>query len=166
MRLNKIELKDFIYLSNEEVMMVLDWRNNENIRKWMYDSDCIPKKNHLKFIESLKKNEMKKYFLVLREEKYIGVIYFINIDDGNSTEFGLYSNPDIKIPGIGRVLEKICIEYAFDILKVKKLKLEVFEDNKQVINLHRKFNFKEVSTMVMNNKKVLCMELKNEDRQF
>jgi len=49
-------------------------------------------------------------------------------------------------------------------MKLNKLKLEVFSDNKLVINLHKKFNFKETEVKVVNNKEVICMELKNENR--
>ena len=69
-----------------------------------------------------------------------------------------------KVLGVGRILEQISIDYAFDVLKVNGLQLEVFADNIQVRNLHKKFNFKETGTKMINNKEVICMELKNENR--
>lgn len=56
--------KNFVMLSDEEVKNVWQWRNDESIRKWMYNSDIIPWDNHLKFIESLKNREDKYYWLV------------------------------------------------------------------------------------------------------
>ena len=48
-----------------------------------------------------------------------------------------------KIPGVGRILDSLAKNIAFDILNLHTLKLEVIEDNKVVINLHKKLGFKE-----------------------
>ena len=62
----------------------------------------------------------------------------MNIDFENKiTDFGLYSNPFEKVAGVGRILEEICIKYAFELLKLDTLKLEVFDENIQVKNLHK-----------------------------
>jgi UDP-4-amino-4,6-dideoxy-N-acetyl-beta-L-altrosamine N-acetyltransferase len=53
------------------------------------------------------------------------------------------------------------IKYVFTILKLKKLKLEVFSDNQKALNLYEKFNFKETSKKIVNHKNVICMELSN-----
>ena len=71
----------------------------------------------------------------------------------------MYANPFEKIVGVGRILEEVCLKYAFEILSLDKIKLEVFQDNSVVINLHKKYNFKRVGVKNINNKKVICMEL-------
>jgi len=163
---NKIELINFINTSFEEKKMILKWRNHPNIREWMYNQKEISIESHLNFIESLKNSKDKIYCLVKMGKEYIGVIDFTNINYKNkSAYFGLYSNPYSKVPGIGRILEKIAIDYAFNTLNINTLKLEVFENNKIVINLHKKFNFKQIEEKIVNNKKVIVMELKNENRK-
>lgn len=158
-----IKLINFIDLSLEEKIMVLGWRNHPEIRKWMYNQDEIKLEEHLSFIESLNTKEDKFYFLVRKEDKFIGVVYFINADK-NEIFYGIYSNPDSKMKGIGRILNEISIDFAFNFLNADKLKLEVFEDNIQVRNLHKKYKFIETSQKYVNNKKVICMELENENR--
>ncbi len=158
-----VELINFIDMTLSEKKMVLRWRNDNSIKKWMYNQNDITIGNHLNYIESLKYSEIKQYFLVKKENKYIGVIDFTNINFKTKTsEFGLYANPFEKIAGVGRILEEVCIKYAFNILKLKTLKLEVFSENIQVINLHKKFNFKEVGKKIVNGKNVISMELENE----
>jgi len=159
-----IELINFTELSYDEKLMVLEWRNHPDIKKWMYTTENIKKEAHLKFIVSLKNNKNKLYFVVKQKNKYLGVIDFTELDS-QSIYFGLYANPDIKMVGIGRILEKISIDYAFDILKKDSLKLEVFSSNRQVINLHKKFNFIEIETKIVNEKEVICMELARENRK-
>ncbi len=162
---DKFKLINFTELTLNEKEMILGWRNHPEIKKWMYTTKNIQLSDHLSFIEKLKTCNDKIYFLVKHGKEYLGVIDFYNLKDTNEIiEFGLYSNPNAKIPGVGRILEKLSIEYAFDVLKAKVLKLEVFSENMQVRNLHKKFHFKEVNKKIINNKEVICMELKNENR--
>lgn len=160
---NEIVLINFIDLTENEKEMVLNWRNNEDIKKWMYTQDDITINEHLNFINNLVGNISKQYFVVKSNDEYIGVVDFTDISK-DETYFGLYSNPESKVTGVGRLLEEICLDYAFKTLKVKKLKLEVFSENIRVRNLHKKYKFKETSTKIVNGKEVTCMELNNENR--
>ena len=160
--MKEIKLINFTDLSNDEKKIILEWRNNPNIKKWMYTQDDITPESHLNFIDSLKNSKEKLYFLVKKEDENIGVIYFTNLTK-KEVYFGLYANPTIKILGVGRILEELSIDFAFNSLNARKLKLEVFEDNIQVINLHRKYNFKKSGEKFVNNKKVICMELSCEN---
>ena len=74
----------------------------------------------------------------------------------NETKSETFSKSEIKI-------ERKTIDFVFNSLNARKLKLEVFEDNIQVINLHRKYNFKKSGEKFVDNKKVICMELNNID---
>jgi UDP-4-amino-4,6-dideoxy-N-acetyl-beta-L-altrosamine N-acetyltransferase len=160
MNLNSIRFKNFIDLTDDEKLMVLSWRNDANIRKWMYSSEIISKENHFDFVDSLKNRKTDQYFLVQDNEEDIGVIYFNKINYINSScYFGFYGKPRSIIRGLGRILEEVSINYAFNDLKINKLKLEVFNDNMLVRNLHKKYNFKEVDKKNVNEKQVICMEL-------
>lgn len=161
--MQNIKLLNFIDLKLEEKEMILKWRNHPDIRKWMYNQDEIKFEEHLSFIESLKSRKDKLYFLVKKEDEFIGVIDFLDLDK-KEIFYGIYSNPNSKIMGVGRILNEISIDFAFNSLKAHKLKLEVFEDNIQVRNLHKKYKFRETSQKYVNNKKVICMELENENR--
>ena len=163
MNLKGISLTNFIDLSNNDKLMVLDWRNNEDVRKWMYNSDIISKEEHLAFIDTLKTNEIKQYYLVSYKENYVGVMYMIDIDNTNKTaEFGIYSNPSLK--GNGKILMDSICEYSFNILNLHKIVAEVFEDNQRAINLYSHFNFQKIYENILYNKKVIYMELKSENR--
>lgn len=155
----KIQLLNFIDLSLNEKKMILKWRNNLNIRKWMFTQDKIELNDHLEYIESLKTKEDRLYFLVKKEAKAIGVIDFTNIDLKNKTaEFGVYTNPRIK--GIGSLLMELIINYAFNVLKVGMLISEVFKENRSAIKLYSRYNFKETGIKKVNHQSILCMGLK------
>ncbi|CAA6799664.1 MAG: UDP-4-amino-4, 6-dideoxy-N-acetyl-beta-L-altrosamine N-acetyltransferase [uncultured Sulfurovum sp.] len=163
MTIDSFELIDFYKLTEEDKNLILDWRNHKDIRQWMHTSEILSRENHLNFIESLKKSKDKRYFLVLDNQKKIGVIYFTSISKTtNSSEFGLYANP--KIQGLGAKLMNIICKYAFEELKNTSLIAEVFSSNVRAISLYSKYKFKEFKREKTNHQEVIYMELRNEIR--
>ena len=160
--MQNIKLLNFIDLKLEEKEMILKWRNHPDIRKWMYNQDEIKFEEHLNFIDSLKLRKDKLYFLVKKEDDFIGVIDFTQLVNKESVHMGIYSNPNIN--GNGKILLNKIIDYSFNNLKVKRVFSEVFAENDKAYNLYKKFNFKAISEKIVNNKKVICMELENENR--
>ena len=77
--MENIQLLNFIDLELEEKEMILKWRNHPDIRKWMYNQDEIKLEEHLNFIDSLKLRKDKLYFLVKKEDEFIGVIDFTQL---------------------------------------------------------------------------------------
>lgn len=154
-----ITLVDFIDLTNEEHAMILSWRNDARIKQWMYTTHDISWQEHTAFVNSLKERADAFYFLVKQDGKGIAVLDFTDYDPiEKSIYFGLYADPELKYPGIGRVLETIALEYACEELKVNTLRLELFSENIVVRNLHKKHGFTEIAQKVMNDKKVIVME--------
>jgi len=155
-----VELINFINLEYDEKVMILKWRNHPKIKSVMHNNLDILLDDHLNFIESLKKRDDKKYFLVKENSLNIGVIDFINITKYEA-ELGIYSNPDLR--GYGTLLLSEICTYAFETLKVQVLKAEVYKTNVTAIQLYQKFNFKEIQSKNKENKEIIFMELKNEN---
>lgn len=156
---NSCELINFTDLSLEQKKMILSWRNDERVKWFMYTNNDISLQNHLSFIQTLKNDASKRYFLVKKEDEFIGVIDFTNITK-ESLSMGLYANPALK--GVGKFLLENIISYSFDELKIKKIYAEVFSQNKKAYNIYLKYGFKRVGTKEINSKRVICMELKDE----
>lgn len=152
-----IELLNFTQLDYDDKVMVLEWRNHESIRKWMFNQEEIELDNHLKYIDTLTTKKDKVYFLVKVKHEPIGVIDFTNIET-NQADIGLYAKPNLR--GMGNKLMESIIDYGFNTLKVKTLRAEVFEENKSAIKLYKKFAFQEVRK----KENIIVMELKNENR--
>jgi len=155
--INNITLINFKDLSKKEKIIILKMRNHKRIRNVMFTKEKIKLKDHLNFLELLKVIKNKKYFLVKQYNTYIGVIDFNNINK-NSLEMGLYSNPNIF--KVGDILLNEIIKYGFNIIKIKKIKAQVFKYNIKAINLYKRFNFRQ--TKIKNN--LIYMELKYENR--
>lgn len=123
------EFKDFITLTSEEKKMVLEWRNTESVRKWMYNKDVISLENHLGFIESLKNREDRYYWLVTSPKgNYIGVLNVTEVNrEKDQAEMGLYLNPQSNEFGFDFVRE--CFYFFFNTLQCKHLYCAVDSKN-------------------------------------
>jgi UDP-2,4-diacetamido-2,4,6-trideoxy-beta-L-altropyranose hydrolase/UDP-4-amino-4,6-dideoxy-N-acetyl-beta-L-altrosamine N-acetyltransferase len=154
----EIELCNYINLNMNEKILTLNMRNHPNIRKWMYNQKSISKKDHFGFIENLKTEIDRRYFLVKQQGNIIGSINFSKINFHNSVELGIYTNPFIHLKGSGSLLEAVASQYAFNELGLNKIKLEVFLDNERAINFYNKCGFKLVNTRKINHQNILYME--------
>jgi len=157
-----IKLINFIDILYKEKKMILAWRNHQNIKQWMINQDEITLEEHLKYIDSLSIKKDRIYFLVKELDNYLGVIDFTNIVKNECAEFGIYTKPNLI--GIGSILMNSIINYAFDILKLKRLVANVYVNNEKAIKLYKKFNFIELTKDKDNNGKFVQMALKNENR--
>lgn len=130
-----LELINFTDLTDEQILMVLRWRNDEQVAKFMKNKS-VSEQEHRNFISNLKNDETKRYFLVKEDSDYISVIDFVDIA-ADSCEFGIYANPELK----GKILMQTIAEYAAKTLKVGELKSCAYNENEKAIALYRKFGF-------------------------
>jgi len=133
-----LELINFTLLSGEQKLMVLKWRNDERIAKFMKNKS-VGKEEYFVFLERLKSIQDKIYFLVKYESEFIGVVSFVDITK-ESCEFGVYKNPELK--GVGKKLLDLIKDYAFFTLKVGSLKAKAYNNNEKALALYEKFGFR------------------------
>ncbi|EKD69389.1 MAG: hypothetical protein ACD_47C00143G0002 [uncultured bacterium] len=141
--INEYILVNFINLSGDEKLEILKWRNDDKIRKWMFNDKVIEAGNHLKFIDNLNNDDKNFYWRVSDSNglKY-GVISLnkLDIENGNSY-LGIYKNPYLDKHGAGMTLMKALFHAAFNIIGLHTLKLEVTADNERAINFYHKTGF-------------------------
>ncbi|MCK9371616.1 MAG: UDP-4-amino-4,6-dideoxy-N-acetyl-beta-L-altrosamine N-acetyltransferase [Sulfuricurvum sp.] len=156
-----IRLIPFGDMDDTRKRMVLSWRNHNNVRIWMVHHDIIALDTHLHFIQSLEKRPDKAYFLVQRDEEYLGVIDF-NAITHDSAELGIYANPDLH--RVGTILMETLLEYAFNTLNLTRLYANVFSDNIRAKHLYEKFDFTETGRITSEGREMICMERTHEHR--
>ena len=140
-----IKTKNFINLSAEEKEMVLGWRNQESIRKWMYSDTIISSKEHADFLSNLTKDKNNSYWVAENgDEILFGTISLNKIDFKNKHAYiGIYSNPYNEIKNRGHLLIQCIKKLAFEIAGLHTLKLEVIANNQKAINFYKKSGFNE-----------------------
>ncbi|MGZ4118499.1 MAG: GNAT family N-acetyltransferase, partial [Bacteroidia bacterium] len=97
-----LKFVNFIALSEELKIEVLNWRNDDRIRKWMFNKNKIILNDHLNFIQKLCTDNKNYYWLVYKQEQAIGVININNYEANNqSCEWGFYLNPALFMSNLG-----------------------------------------------------------------
>jgi UDP-4-amino-4,6-dideoxy-N-acetyl-beta-L-altrosamine N-acetyltransferase len=96
---------------------------------------------------------------VKEQNKKIGVINFIRMDE--YTEFGVYTNPEYR--GYGKKLMTTICNHGFEDMNLDRLVAEVFSHNKKALNLYLNFNFTIFKEVLNKRKRIIYLELKNEN---
>ncbi len=150
----QLKYVNFTMLSEELKSEVLNWRNDDRIRKWMFDKNVIELTNHLNFINKLLIDHTNFYWLVFKKERPIGVV---NINNYNSSEeaaeWGFYINPALFMSNLGFELFHETINLFFEPFALKELKGFVQEDNKNALMLNDFFGMKHFDFVLLYNKK-------------
>ncbi|GAA0319205.1 GNAT family protein [Bacillus carboniphilus] len=129
-------------IKETDLQLILDWRNQESIRKVMYNSDIILLDEHIRWFESLRKSEKAISKIFYYENIPFGVININQIDKTNKKcEWGFYIGNKNAPRGMGTVLGFISLNYIFDDLSMRKVNAEVLSMNEKSISLHRKLGF-------------------------
>lgn len=142
-----VDLINFTCLDSETSAKVLEWRNHEEVRRWMLRSSPITKTEHEEFLKLLRHDTTKQYFVVKLQGDAIGVIDFYRIDqDTRSCYFGYYLRPDKIGSSLGILLEFTVAEHALIGMKLDQLIAETMPDNSSAMKLHESFGFEPTGT--------------------
>lgn len=154
------EFINYINLSNEDLLTILKYRNNIEVRKMMRSSKEILVSEHYEYVEKLKLDLNNIYWVVKKKERILGAIYLNNINYNDKSAFwGVFLNSNYIGTGVGveiefEVMKLFFVEFGFDYIKA-----EVLKNNKDSHSIQSKFNFKEIE----NNINSVTYELTRED---
>ena len=130
--------KNFKSITNEEVHLVFEWRNHIEIRKWMYNEDLIPFDKHIMFIENLKSDDTKQYWLVQRKGIYTGITSIVDYAN-NKGEMGYYISPYLHKMNIGIEFYYFCLEFLFEKQKIQEIDGYALASNSKANSISRFF---------------------------
>ena len=129
-------------VADEDLPLILEWRNRPDIREKMYTTHLISQEEHEAYFERVKTDPSKAYFICEDEAgEPLGVVNFVDIDARNRSAFwGFYAG--VTRRGVGSQMEYLALEHAFESLGLHKLNGEVLASNRPVVEFHQKFGFK------------------------
>lgn len=156
----EVNLCNYINLNQHDKNLALSMRNHQEITKWMLNQNRISEEEHFGFIDDLEIKMEQRYFLVKQKGIVIGSINFSKINNGNSVEFGIFTNVFLQLKGSGKLLESAASQYAFTELNVETLKLKVLAGNARAINFYNKCGFEVTNTKNINHQNIIYMEKK------
>ena len=124
---------------------ILEWRNSEAVRPYMYNDELITEESHNKWFSSMLLDDTKSYWIIELDSTPVGVVNLTNIDKSNKVcDWAVYIfDPSVRGKGVGSYVEKSILHHVFEELKFNKLNCEVLETNQKVVEMHKKFGFKQ-----------------------
>ncbi|TRD15435.1 hypothetical protein [Palleronia caenipelagi] len=133
-------------VSDDDMLDVLDWRNQEKVRLAMLTQEVISLEDHK--IWWAKKMQDSAYNLHILEQDGtpIAVQAFFDIKPEIAAWWAFYFTPHVsdnllEMMKVWRQVELSGLAYAFDVLSVDVLYCEVLRSNKGVLDWHKRFGF-------------------------
>lgn len=129
----------------EDTDLIVRWRNMDRVRKNFIYQKPFTREGHLQWMETkVASGEVIQFILCETEgDRPIGSVYLRDIDPENrKAEYGIFiGEEDAAGKGYGTLAAKGAIAYARDVLKLHKLLLRVFEDNRGAVRSYEKAGF-------------------------
>ncbi|QDX98144.1 UDP-4-amino-4,6-dideoxy-N-acetyl-beta-L-altrosamine N-acetyltransferase [Pectobacterium carotovorum subsp. carotovorum] len=137
----KIDSSNELRLATEaDVNAVWRWRNDPNIRKWMFNQNEIELEEHKEWFCNQLNNPDKIFLIYIHNGIDCGFVNFHKLNNADVWEWGFYLAPGSP-KGIGICLGKCALQYAFEYTNVEKVFGEVLEYNARSIKLHKSLGF-------------------------
>lgn len=128
-------------IQDDELGLMLSWRNAPAVRANMYTRHEISEEEHLAWWTRTCQRTDQLYFMYEYETQPLGIVGITAIDMVNSNcSWAFYASPQAP-KGTGSRMEYLALEYVFGSLELHKLYCEVLAFNSAVIKLHQKFGF-------------------------
>jgi len=133
-----------VELTIDDIEIVRQWRNSEDVSKYMYTDGTISSEDQLAWFKSVSNSSKCKYWIIEYNGTKVGLANLVDINQAlQSCYWAFYlGDTSIRGAGIGAKVEYNVLEFVFNELNLNKLRCEVFVSNEQVIRMHEKFGFR------------------------
>jgi len=122
-------------LVKKDLETILTWRNNPDVRKFMYSQHEITLEEHLAWFEKSKLNPLRHLLIYQEDDIILGYINITKHASEKIADWGFYLAPDAP-KGTGSRLGKTALQYAFTTLSLHKVCGEALEYNKRSRAFH------------------------------
>ncbi len=129
-------------VERKDLEKLLEWRNADRIRAFMYTDHIISPEEHAAWFERLGTNDTAYALLFTVNGRPLGVVNVTSIDRRNGTcHWGFYIGEADAPRGSGTALGYLGLYYIFDTLGIRKVIGEAFAFNEASIAFHRRLGF-------------------------
>ena len=150
-------------MNDKDLDTVLKWRNHPDIRSKMFSQKKINIKEHDMWFKSSSLDSNITLLIFEVNSQPMGFINF-KLRNKNQIDWGFYLAPD-SLKGMGTVMGKLAINFAFSKLKAVKINAQAISSNIASIKFHKKIGFEEKSILKKsfynrnNYEDIICFEL-------
>lgn len=136
-----LKFLNYIKLSSNEHIQLLEIRNLEYVRINMKNDSIILIEDHLSWVEDLNDDDTKVYYAVFLDKKLVGGINITDIDTLDKTSsWGLFMQANIN-PMVPSIATYMIIDRIFNTLEINILNLEVNKRNSNAYKFDKNFGF-------------------------
>ncbi len=130
-------------IEENDLDIVLKWRNTERIRINMYHDHLITKEEHGRWFQKLMSADDSQFLIFERGATPVGVVSFSQIDRKNGNgKWGFYIGEENMPKGTGFSMGVLGVNYAFEKMNLRKLSGEAFAFNASSILFHNRLGFR------------------------
>ncbi len=148
-------------LQIEDAYTSVIWRNDPDVFKYTINTynHTITIESELEWIKRVIANRDEYRCAIIADAKYVGNIYLTNIIQDFSAEYHIFiGDKSYWGKGVAKKASIEIIRYGFEYLNLKKIVLEVHQQNKNAIQLYEKLGF----TRLGENSNFIKMEIEKE----
>ena len=152
----------------EDTDDIIRWRNAKHVMERFLFREPLTRDMHLQWIAKKVETGLVEQFVICEKEsrKGVGSFYFRDIDKVNRTaELGIFLGEESALgKGYGTEAVRLGMEYAFNVMNLKKVILRVLSENQTAIHSYEKNGFcvipERMEKMVLDGKEetVIFME--------
>lgn len=136
-------------LEEQDLQLVLNWRNSDRLRKVSNSDHIISFEEHQAWFERTKDSANSKGLIFENGKGPLGVVNIMEIDAKNSRcRWGFYLGEEPASRGLGGLMGFLALEYIFEQLQLQKVCAEVLALNVRGVDFHKKMGFVEEGRLV------------------
>jgi UDP-4-amino-4,6-dideoxy-N-acetyl-beta-L-altrosamine N-acetyltransferase len=129
-------------MTDQDMTLVLQWRNHWDVRPYMYTQHEISPDEHLHWFERAGQDPHRYLLIFEKNQTPMGYVSFRVVAPSENAHWGFYSAPEAP-KGTGRLLARTAVQYAFSQLRLRKICGQVLAYNEPSIRLHLALGFKQ-----------------------
>lgn len=127
-------------VTEEDLPMVLAWRNHADVRRYMFTQHEISLDEHRNWYAKASQDRSRCLLIVEEDQQSIGYVQFSKVEEDGVADWGFYARPDAP-KGTGRKLGVMALNHAFGPLKLHKVCGQAIESNQASIAFHQRLGF-------------------------
>ena len=122
--------------------MILAWRNDPGVRRFMYSDHEIQADEHARWLASVLADPTCSYQIFECEGKPVGNVGFYALSKQHSRgEWNFHLGQSTYPRATGPAMEFFALDHFFRVIGLEKLCCEVLAFNERVTRLHERFGF-------------------------
>lgn len=129
-------------MTHMDLEQVLSWRNDADVRRYMYTQHEISLEEHTRWFERATLECTRHLLIFESDEIPVGFINIHELSPGGIADWGFYAAPDAP-QGTGRRLGESALQYAFNQAGLYKICGQAIAYNERSIKFHLNQGFQQ-----------------------